>query len=94
MMQPQNPAALQHEHKKTFTPGKTENEGIQNEPHSTQAEQAGLILLLTEKLALRQRADACLRSNLDEHSRADILTSGLNLAPAFPVWWTSGCGSL
>ncbi len=41
------------------------------------ARPTGLILLLTEKSAPQTR-------NLDEHSQTDILTLGLNLAPAFP----------
>lgn len=40
------------------------------------ARRAGLILLLTEKW---------LRTEPDEHCPADILTSGLNRSPAFPV---------
>ena len=34
--------------------------------------------------------------NHDEHNQTDILTWGLNLAPAFPIPFggTSGCGSL
>ena len=39
---------------------------------------AGLILLLAEKSAPRERSH-------DERSQTDILTPGLNLAPAFPV---------
>ena len=49
-----------------------------NEPHPALAGQAGLILLLTEKLIPQKR-------NHDEHSQTDILTSGSSLAPAFPV---------
>jgi hypothetical protein len=38
--------------KKTFTPGKLENEGIHN-PATPHASRAGLILSLTEKLAMK-----------------------------------------
>jgi len=52
------------------------------------ARRAGLILLFDGEVgpALRDR---------DEHGQTDILTSGLNLAPAFPIplGGTSGCGS-
>jgi hypothetical protein len=43
---------------------------------STLMERAGLILLLTEKLIPNR--------DHDERSQTDILTSGSNLAPAFP----------
>jgi hypothetical protein len=74
---------------KTFRLRKTGNEGIQRIPAKT-VRRAGLILLLTEKLveAASARREYCRRRfffNLDEHSQIDILTSGLSLAPAFPV---------
>jgi hypothetical protein len=49
-----------------------------DESHPALAEQAGLILLLTEKLIPHTR-------NHDEHSQTDILTSGSSRTPAFPV---------
>jgi hypothetical protein len=58
---------------KNLHPDKTENEGIQ-ESRPALAEQAGLILLLTEKLAP-------LRGSHDEHNQTDILTSGVTSLP-------------
>jgi hypothetical protein len=46
------------------------------DPVPQPVKRAGLILLLTEKLIQRDH---------DEHSQIDILTSGSNLAPAFPA---------
>ncbi len=62
--------------KKPPDSGKTGNEGIQRIPPET-VRQAGLILLFAEKLA-------ALVSDRDEHDQIGILTSGFNLAPAFP----------
>jgi hypothetical protein len=42
---------------------------------------------LAEKLVFAATGAA---KNPDEHSKADILTSGLNLAPAFPARNASG----
>lgn len=53
------------------------NEGIRRIPPEM-VRRVGLILLLSEKLARRER------DGPDEHSRTGILTPGLNLAPAFP----------
>jgi hypothetical protein len=50
-----------------------------SESPPTLVERAGLILLLTEKL-IQQVWDH------DERSQTDILTSGFNLAPAFPAF--------
>jgi hypothetical protein len=72
---------------KTFTPGKTENEGIHRTLPRTRA--AGW-----PHPSLDGEVGPAWR-DLDEHSRTDILTSGLNLAPAFPAASaSSGCGSL
>jgi hypothetical protein len=76
-----------------------ENEGTQRIP-SAHAKRAGLILLLTEKLAAvspkskvqdpkwanfgHYASDFGLRQP-DERNRIGILTSGMNLAPAFPT---------
>ena len=58
--------------KKTFIPDKSENEGIQESCFAL-AEQAGLILLLTEKLAPF--------GSHDEHNQTDILTSDVTSLP-------------
>jgi hypothetical protein len=62
---------------KTFNPGKTENEGIQRIPPALTG-WAGLILLFDGEVGPAPR-------DHDEHNQTVILTSGLNLAPAFPV---------
>ena len=53
------------------------------------AKRAGLILLFDGEVGPAKR-------DHDEHNQTDILTWGLNLAPAFPIPFggTSGCGSL
>jgi hypothetical protein len=64
------------------------------------AEQAGLILLIDGEVGpfLRQRNSAASDPDHDEHNQTDILTWGLNLAPAFPprssLERNSGHGSL
>ena len=67
----------EYRHKKTFIPGKSENEGIQG------------ILLRTRGTgwphpSLDGEVGPVSR-DLDEHNQTDILTWGLNLAPAFPI---------
>ena len=76
-------------YKKTFIPDKSENEGIQESCFAL-AEQAGLILLLTEKLAPFGEPR---RAQPDRYP-----DFGRNLAPAFPpplIWSrTVASGSL
>lgn len=64
--------------KNLHPPGKPENEGIQRSPAAHTAG-SGLILLFVGE------ADPPSRDGPDEGSQADILTPGINLAPAFPV---------
>jgi hypothetical protein len=55
---PEGDESVFDKNKKTFIPGKLENEGIQRFP-SAHAEQAGLILLLTEKLGMFATVTDC-----------------------------------
>jgi hypothetical protein len=73
---------------KCLHPCKSENEGISNSCVVLRHRLASSFSLAEKSIATQKRAD-----DHDEHNQADILTSGLNLAPAFPVL-TSGCGSL
>jgi len=70
---------------KTFTPGKTENEGIRRIPPRTHGTGWPHPSLDGEVGPVKDR---------DEHNQADILTSGFDLAPAFPpartAEWNSG----
>ena len=61
---------------KTFTPGKSENEGTQRTPSRTRA-RAGLILLFDGEVGPAKR-------DHDEHNQADILTSGLKPRSRLP----------
>jgi hypothetical protein len=74
--------------KKPSGPGRAENEGIQRIPSRTSG--TGW-----PHPSLDGEVDPALRDH-DEHNQTDILTSGSNLAPAFPIplCETSGCGSL
>jgi hypothetical protein len=49
--------------------------------------EAGLILLFDGEVDPAER-------DRDEDNQTGILTSGSDLAPAFPAWWASGCGNL
>ena len=53
-----------------------------SESPSAHAERAGLILLLTEKFPR-----SFSKGGGDERNQTGILTSGLDLAPAFPIKW-------
>ena len=59
---------------KTFTPRKSENEGIQRIPKRTRAPGLAPSFSLAEKLALARKTS---RADPDEHSQTDILTSGV-----------------
>ena len=79
---------------KTFKLRKTGNEGIQRILTKTDR-QAGLILLLTEKLVIAATVTDRRYNNHDEHNQTDILTSGLtSLPPSQPRCAASGFGSL
>ena len=79
---------------KTFKLRKTGNEGIQRILPKTDR-QAGLILLLTEKLVIAAAVTDRRHNNHDEHNQTDILTSGLtSLPPSQPRCAASGVGSL
>src|SRR5690349_19720868 len=70
---------------KTFTPGKSENEGIRRIPSRTRGTGWPHPSLDGEVGPVKDH---------DEHNQADILTSGFDLAPAFPpaqtAEWNSG----
>jgi hypothetical protein len=52
------------------------------------ARQTGPILLFDGEVGRNAKALwLSFIAGRDEHSQTGILTSGLNLAPAFPVWW-------
>jgi hypothetical protein len=66
---------------KAFNPCKSENEGI-SDPNAHKRDGLASSFSLAEKSAAAHNE----AGDHDEHNQADILTSGINLAPAFPVF--------
>jgi hypothetical protein len=56
-----------------------------SESPSAHANGAGLILLFDGEVAAGRGNQDCRGKQPDEHSAIGILTSGMNLAPAFPI---------
>ena len=79
------------ENEKPSAPGKSENEGVQRF-QTAHADWAGLILLIDGEV------DSLTKNESRRVHTSDILTPGLNLAPAFPViadqWLLGVCNPL